>query len=110
MPCSRSSSPRKRRPSLCSLQLDSRFRGNERRSQSRTRVIDELLRRPLAPLRPQRFLGGNEIGAVGEIETIAVGPVLVHASPRIGPVVVDLAAEHVPANAPHVLVLAGLFE
>src|SRR5580700_6114909 len=73
-------------------------------------VIDEFLRRPLAPLRPQRFFGGNEIGAVGEIEAVAVGPMLVDAAPRIGPVVVDLAAQHMAADAPHVLVLAALFQ
>src|SRR5580704_9815859 len=73
-------------------------------------VTDEFLRRALAPLRPQRFFGGNEIGAVGEIEAIAVGPMLVDAAPRIGPVIVDLAAQHMAADAPHVLVLAVLFQ
>jgi hypothetical protein len=34
--------------------------------------------------------------------------VLVHAAPRIGPVVIDLAAEQMPADAPHVLVLGGV--
>src|SRR5579862_2706041 len=74
----------------------------------RAGVTDEFLRRPLAPLRPQRFFGGNEIGAIGEVEAIAVGPVLVDAAPGIGPIVIDLAAEHVAADAPHMLVLAGL--
>src|ERR1700686_4249564 len=73
-------------------------------------VIDEFLRRPLAPLRPQRFFRGNEIGTVGEIEAIAVGPMLVDAAPWIGPVVIDLAAQHMAADAPHVLVLAALFQ
>ena len=35
---------------------------------------------------------------------------LVHATPRVGPVVVDLAAEHVPPEPPHVLVDAKLLE
>jgi 4-carboxymuconolactone decarboxylase len=36
--------------------------------------------------------------------SVGVGPVLVHASPRIFPVVEDLAAEQVPADAPDVAV------
>ena len=35
---------------------------------------------------------------------------LVHVAPWVGPVVIDLAAQHVPADAPHVLVLAELRE
>src|SRR5580698_4568077 len=54
-------------------------RGREKKSYAH--VIDEFLRRPLAPLRPQRFFGGNEIGAVGKIEAIAVGPMLMDAAP-----------------------------
>ena len=53
---------------------------------------------------------GNEMRTIGEIEAIAVGPMLVHAAPRIGPVIVDLAAKHVAADAPHVLVGAERFE
>src|ERR1700724_1518631 len=33
---------------------------------------------------------------------------LMHASPRIGPIIVHLTTEHVPADAPHVLVLPEL--
>ena len=73
-------------------------------------MIDEFLRRRLAPLRHERFLGGHEIRAVGKIEPVAVGPVFVNMSPRFGPLVVDLTAEHVPADAPHVLVFAELLE
>ena len=71
-------------------------------------MIDELLRRRLAPLRGERLFRRHQIGAVGQIEPIAVGPVLVHAAPGVGPVVVDLAPQHVPADAPHVLVRAEL--
>ena len=35
---------------------------------------------------------------------------LVDVPPRIGPIIVDLTAEHVPADAPHVLILAVLLE
>src|SRR5262245_25934994 len=58
-------------------------------------VLDEFLRRRVAPLRHQRLLGRQDVGAVLDVEAVAVGPVLVHAAPRIGPVVVDLAAEQV---------------
>src|SRR5579863_3410211 len=44
------------------------------------------------------------MGTIGEIEAVAVGPMLVHAAPWVSPIVVDLAAKHVPADAPHVLV------
>src|SRR5580700_6271391 len=81
-----------------------------RGKKSYTHMIDEFLRRPFAPLRPQCFFGGDEIGAVGEVEPVAVGPMLMDAAPRIGPVVIDLAAQHMTADAPHVLVLAGLLE
>src|SRR5690348_14860647 len=79
-------------------------------TRSNTRVVDELLRRRLAPLRDERLLGRHQVRAVGEVEAVRVGPVLVHAAPRVGPVVVDLAAQHVPADAPHVLVLAALLQ
>src|SRR5690242_2993978 len=75
---------------------------------SRAGVVDELLRRRLAPLRGERLFRRHQIGAVGQVEPIAVGPVLVHASPGVGPVVVDLAPQYVPADAPHVLVCAEL--
>src|SRR5579863_9603554 len=71
---------------------------------SRAGVVDELFRRLLAPLRHQSFVDRNEIGAVGKIETVAVRPMLMDAAPRIGPIVVDLAAENMAADTPHVLV------
>src|SRR5919204_4414114 len=77
---------------------------------SRTHAGDELFRRPLAPLGDQTLLGRNQIGAVLHVQAVAVRPVLVHAAPRIRPVVIDLAAEQVPPDAPHVLVLADLLE
>src|SRR5712691_3739379 len=74
----------------------------------RDRVCDELLRHRLAPLRAQSFLRRQQLGAMARVEHVGVGPVLVHATPRVLPVVVDLAAEDVPPDAPYVLVLARL--
>src|ERR1700761_1208219 len=73
-------------------------------------VADELLRWSFAPLRAQRFFRLDQVRAVGEIEPVAVSPVLMHPAVRIGPVVVDLAAEHVTANPPHVLILPSRFQ
>src|SRR5256885_5765263 len=70
--------------------------------------IQEPLRRPLAPLRDQPVLGRDQVGAVLHVQPIGVRPVLVYATPRIRPVVVDLAAEEMASDAPHVLVLAEL--
>src|SRR5262247_4399549 len=61
-------------------------------------VIDEFLGRRLAPLRGERFLRRHQIRTVRQVQPVAVGPVLVHAAPGVGPVVVDLAAQHVPAD------------
>src|SRR5215510_10492795 len=71
-------------------------------------VIDEFRGRRLAPLRGERLFRRHQIRAVREVEPVAVGPVLVHAPPRIGPVVVDLTAQDVPADSPHVLIFAEL--
>src|SRR2546426_7051850 len=73
-------------------------------------VGDEFLGHRLAPLRAQSFLRRQQLGAMARVEHVGVGPVLVHPAPRILPVVVDLAAEDVPPDAPHVLVLARLLE
>src|SRR5207245_10616848 len=54
----------------------------------RADAADELLGRRAAPLRDQRFFGRQEMALVLHVEAIGVGPVLVHAAPRIGPVVV----------------------
>src|SRR5215216_4248212 len=75
-----------------------------------TGVVDELFRWPLAPLRDEGFLHRHQVRAVGDVETVAVGPVLVYPTPGVGPIVIDLAAEHVPPDAPHVLVAAELFQ
>src|SRR5438876_3563647 len=69
-------------------------------------MFDELLRRVLAPLADERLLGGEQRARRARVQPIGVGPALVHAAPRIAPVVVDLAAEQMPPDAPHVLVLA----
>src|SRR6267378_2056694 len=74
----------------------------------RDRVGDEFLRHGLPPLRAQAFLRRQQLGAMARVEHVGVGPVLVHPAPRILPVVVDLAAEDMPPDAPDVLVLAGL--
>src|SRR3989442_8221642 len=71
-----------------------------------TDVLYEPLRRVLAPLAPEPFLRRQEIAAALRVEPVGVRPTLVDAAPRIGPVVVDLAAEQVPPHAPHVVVLA----
>src|ERR1051325_7470378 len=73
-------------------------------------VRDERLRRRRAPLRAQAFLRGEQVGRRARVQHIGIGPVLVHAAPRILPVVVDLAAEQMPADAPDVLVLAGVLQ
>src|SRR5688572_20367795 len=74
------------------------------------RVRDELLRRRTAPLRGQALFGAQQVGRVVDVQHIGIGPVLVHAAPGILPVVVDLAAQQVPADAPDMLVLAGALQ
>src|SRR5947207_1341938 len=69
-------------------------------------VLDELLRRVVTPLADERFFRRQQVTRRARVEPVGVGPALVHAAPRIAPVVVDLAAEEMPAHAPHVLVLA----
>src|SRR5438309_1785991 len=74
----------------------------------RDRVADEFLGYRFAPLGAQAFLSRKELGSMARVEHVGIGPVLVHPAPGILPVVVDLAAEDVAPDAPHVLVLAGL--
>src|SRR5213594_1830261 len=74
----------------------------------RDRVGDEFLGHRFAPLGAQTFLRRKELGAMARVEHVGIGPMLVHPAPGILPVVVDLAAEDVAPDAPHVLVLAGL--
>src|SRR6202040_1152204 len=38
------------------------------------------------------------------VQHVGVGPVLMHAAPRIGPVIEQLAADQMAADAPHMLV------
>ena len=61
-------------------------------------------------MRDQAVFGGDQVRAVADIDPVGVGPMLVRAAPRIGPVVVDLAAKEMPAQAPHVLVRADLLQ
>src|SRR5258708_700499 len=72
------------------------------------RVRDERLRHRLAPLRAQPFLRRQQLGPIARVEHVGVGPVLVHPAPRILPVVVDLAADDLAPDAPHVPILARL--
>src|SRR5216684_7841299 len=75
-------------------------------ARSRAGMADEALGRALAPLRLEALLGAQQVAAVGGVQPVGIGPALVHAAPRVGPVVVDLAAQQMAADAPHVLVLA----
>src|SRR2546427_520062 len=74
----------------------------------RDRVGDEFLGHRFAPLGAQSFLRRKELGAMARVEHVGIGPVFVHPAPGVLPVVVDLAAEDVAPDSPHVLVLAGL--
>src|SRR5204863_9767357 len=69
-------------------------------------MADDGRRRRIAPLRAEALLGGNEISLVARGEPVGVDPVLVHAAPRVLPVIEYLAAEDVATDAPDVLVLA----
>src|SRR5690349_16659983 len=71
-------------------------------------VAEELRRRILAPLAAEAFFCRQQIAAACGVEPIGIGPALVHAPPRIRPVVVDLAAEQMAPDAPHVFVPAEL--
>src|SRR5262245_26851661 len=95
--------PQRPRPTIAALITESSLRPG-----SRADALDELLRWALTPLRDQSLLGRQQVGSVLRVEPVGVGPVLVHSSPRVGPVVVDLAAEEMSADAPHVLVLAEM--
>src|SRR5262249_60347811 len=70
------------------------------------RGADEALRRISAPLADESLLGREQVRAATRVQPVGVRPTLVHATPRVRPVVVDLAAEQVPSHAPHVVVLA----
>src|SRR5690349_19448401 len=69
-------------------------------------VTDELLRRSCSPLRAETFLGRDEVAAITGVQPIRVRPMLMHATPGIGPVVIDLTAKQVAADSPHVFVAA----
>jgi hypothetical protein len=49
---------------------------------------------------------GQQVRAALGVQAVGVRPAFVHAAPRVCPVIVDLAAKQVPADAPHVLVHA----
>ena len=68
-------------------------------------MANEFRRRTIAPLRAQPFFRRNKIAAVGEVKPISIGPMLVHAPPGIGPVIVHLTSQQMTSDASHVLVL-----
>src|SRR5689334_21936033 len=67
------------------------------------RVMHELLRRRAAP-RAGELVAADQVGGHAGVEHVGVGPMLVHPAPRVAPVVVDLAAERMPAEPPEMLV------
>src|SRR5439155_2889874 len=73
-------------------------------------ALDKSLWRRPAPLGAERLVRRQQMRAAPGIQAVGVGPALVHPAPGIRPVVVDLAAEQVPADAPHVLVLAEFLQ
>src|SRR3989449_7798718 len=74
----------------------------------RDHTIEEPLRWPFSPPGDQPLLRRDQVRAVLGVQAVGVRPVLVHPTPRVRPVVVDLAPEEVPSDSPHVLVLAEL--
>src|SRR5262245_38686732 len=76
----------------------------------RDHAIEESLGRTLSPLRDEPVVSRDQVRAVLLVQPVGVGPVLVHPAPRVGPVVIDLAAQEMPADPPHVLVLAELLK
>src|SRR5215510_5137815 len=76
----------------------------------RADALDEFLWRRPAPLGAERLVRRQQMRAAPGVQAIGVGPALVHPAPGIRPVVVDLAAEQVPADPPHVLVLAEFLQ
>src|SRR6266851_4144039 len=71
-------------------------------------VAHEDLRDRLAPRSAGAFAAFEQIGRGVGVEDVGVGPVLVHAAPRIGPVIEQLAADQMAADAPHVLIALSL--
>src|SRR6266581_6932477 len=71
-------------------------------------VTHEDLRDRLAPGSAGSFAAFDAIGRGAGVQHISVGPMLVHATPRIGPVIEQLTADQVTADAPHVLVTLAL--
>src|SRR5207302_5286474 len=76
----------------------------------RADALDELLRRRPAPLGAERLVRRQQIRAAPGVQAVGVGPALVYPTPGIRPVVVDLAAEQVPTDPPHVLVFAEFLQ
>src|SRR5215813_3110793 len=67
-------------------------------------VTQKDLRDRLAPGAAHAHAAVEESGRRVRIQHVGVGPVLVHAPPGIGPVIEQLAADQMTADAPHVLV------
>ena len=62
------------------------------------------LRDRLAPRSAGALAALQDVGRGVGVEHVGVGPVLVHPSPRVGPVIEQLAADQMAADAPHVLI------
>src|SRR5581483_6833813 len=74
------------------------------------RVIDEMRRHGIAPLRAVAAgCGAVEMRLGAGVEPVAIGHVLMHAAPGIGPVVEDLAAIDMPARSPDRPIFAEAF-
>src|SRR5215471_18111229 len=64
---------------------------------------DRLTSRPARPLAALQ-----DVGRGVRVEHVGVGPMFVHAAPWVGPVIEQLAADQMAANAPHVLIALAL--
>jgi hypothetical protein len=67
-------------------------------------VTHKDLRDRLAPRSAGALAAFHDVGWGMGVEHIGIGPMLVHAAPRVGPVIEELAADQMAAYAPHVLV------
>lgn len=70
----------------------------------------KFVRHRLTPLRVQALFRRHPCRLVVNVEQVGISPVFVHAAPGILPVVEDLTAKHMPADAPDVLELVYLLQ
>src|SRR5215472_535902 len=86
------------RPSPCAIAGEGRFRKSGRG------VAHKDLRDRLTP-RPAGTLAAlDQVGRGVGVEHVGIGPMLMHAAPRIGPVIEQLTANQMAPDAPHVLI------